>query len=179
MTMPVRLALLAAVFCVGCDAALPEESARQTAAEKASLSKEKEIAGAKKDGEAKSAAAPEGKEPAEAEPAKGEEDEVKGHVTVRCVPAKMRALAVTVDSLGRTELLPDNLGSLTATVEGHVHKLLVNLGDSVKAGQPIVELDTTVARTALAEKIANRDSLTAALRFLESRPRPEETRRRS
>src|SRR5262249_6927251 len=96
--------------------------------------------------------------------------------TVHCVPAQKRALSVGVNTLGRTELLPENLGSLTAAVEGHVHKLLVNLGDRVKAGQPLVELDPTVAKTALADKHATLDSLKAALVLLESKPRPEEVR---
>ncbi|HUE13816.1 MAG TPA: efflux RND transporter periplasmic adaptor subunit [Planctomycetaceae bacterium] len=157
--MALRLALLTAVFCVGCGTALPEGVPAKGAA-----------------AETTAADAPQGKETAPAKTEEAKEDEVKGHVTVRCVPAQKRSLAVTVDSLGRTELLPESLGSLTATVEGHVHKLLVNLGDSVTAGQPIVELDTTVARTALAEKLANRDSLQAALRLLESHPRPEECR---
>src|SRR5207302_4804002 len=84
--------------------------------------------------------------------------------------------SINVDGLGRTEALPDHIGSLTATVEGHVHKLFVKPGDSVKAGQPILELDTTVIRTTLSEKRANRDSLKASLRLLESLPRADETR---
>ncbi len=104
-------------------------------------------------------------------------DEVAGHVDVRCVPARRRAFEITVDGLGRTEPLPASVGSLTAAVEGHVHKLLVKLGDTVKSGQAIVQLDLTVAQATLAEKTANRDSLVAALKLLESLPRPERTPR--
>jgi RND family efflux transporter MFP subunit len=150
--MVLRLALLTAVFCVGCGTAVLDAPSN-----KADAPEKTESAPKKEEGEKK-------------------EDEVQGHVTVRCVPAQKRALAVTVDGLGRTEPLPEGLGSLTATVEGHVHKLLVKLGDFVTAEQPIVELDTTVARTALAEKLANRDSLKAALALLVSPPRPEECR---
>jgi RND family efflux transporter MFP subunit len=165
--MAFRLALLATVFCLGCSAALPDSAAGKGAE-----------AVAKESPAAASTAASHDPEHAEEKKEGGKEgeEEVKGHVTVHCAPAQKRSLSVTVDSLGRTELLPENLGSLTATVEGHVHKLLVNLGDSVKAGQPIVELDTTVAKTALAEKQATLDSLKAALVLLQSRPRPEEVR---
>jgi len=174
--MAVRLAVLATLFCVGCSTALPDSApVKEKEAAAAAASKEKP---ASKKETAEAPAAPEKKEAAagEKEEGKEKEEEVKGHVTVQCAPAQKRALSVTVDSLGRTELLPENLGSLTATVEGHVHRLLVNLGDTVKAEQPIVELDTTVSRTALAEKVATLDSLKAALVLLESKPRVEECR---
>jgi RND family efflux transporter MFP subunit len=177
--MGLRLALLAAVFCLGCSSALPDSSpgkgsAKESVASAKGDGKEKELeaASAAKEGEHSDKKEPD----KEKEAGKEGEDEVKGHVTVQCVPAQKQALSVNVNTLGRTELLPENLGSLTATVEGHVHKLLVNLGDTVKAGQPVVQLDLTVAETALAEKQATLDSLKAALVLLESRPRPEEVR---
>ncbi len=105
-----------------------------------------------------------------------EEEKPVAHVDVRCVTARRLPFAVTVDGLGRTEPLPECVGSLTAAVEGHVHQLFVKLGDRVKAGQPILQLDPTVAKAALAEKEANRDSLIAALKLLQSLPRPEERR---
>jgi multidrug efflux pump subunit AcrA (membrane-fusion protein) len=105
-----------------------------------------------------------------------EEEKIPGHVDVRCVTVRRLPFAITVEGLGRTEPLPECVGSLTATVEGHVHELLVRLGDTVKAGQPILQLDPTVANATLAEKVANRDSLVAALKLLESLPRPEERR---
>lgn len=104
------------------------------------------------------------------------EEKIPGHVDVRCVTVRRLPFAITVDGLGRTEPLPECVGSLTATVEGHVHELLVHLGDTVKAGQPILQLDPTVAKATLAEKVANRDTLVAALKLLESLPRPEERR---
>jgi HlyD family secretion protein len=177
MTMAVRLAVLTTLFCVGCSVAVPDsapvkgpaskgETTEKALAKEATGSKEKEPAAGEK----------EENKGAENEEGKGKEEEVAGHVTVHCEPAQKRALSVTVDSLGRTELLPENLGSLTATVEGHVHKLLASVGDTVKAGQPIVELDTTVARTALDEKVATLESLKAALVLLISKPRAEECR---
>jgi multidrug efflux pump subunit AcrA (membrane-fusion protein) len=104
------------------------------------------------------------------------EEKIPGHVDVRCVTVRRLSFAITVDGLGRTEPLPECVGSLTATVEGHVHQLFVRIGDTVKANQPILQLDPTVAKATLAEKEANRDSLVAALKLLESLPRPEERR---
>ena len=52
----------------------------------------------------------------------------------------------------------------------------MNLGDEVKKGQPIVELDRAVATADLAEKTATRDALRAALDLLKAPPRPEERR---
>ncbi len=76
----------------------------------------------------------------------------------------------------RCEAIPDHLATLTPAVEGHVHELLVEEGDTVKKGQPIVELDRTVAQADLAEKTATRDGLKASLALLKSLPRPEERR---
>lgn len=181
--MGLRLALLAVVFCVGCSTALPDSSPAKesTAKEVASAkgeAKAKESAAEAKAGEhsEKKEADKDADKDKEKEAGKEGEEEVKGHVTVHCVTAQKQALSVNVNTLGRTELLPENLGSLTATVEGHVHKLLVKLGDTVKAGDPLVQLDLTVPETALAEKQAALDSLKAALVLLESRPRPEEVR---
>jgi multidrug efflux pump subunit AcrA (membrane-fusion protein) len=103
-----------------------------------------------------------------------EGDKVAAHVNVRGVPCRKRTVEVTVDGLGRTEPLPEKLGSLTATVEGHVDKLLAHVGDVVTAGQPILELDTAIIRTSLREKLASRASLKAAMVLLVSPPRPEE-----
>ncbi|MGD0044085.1 MAG: HlyD family efflux transporter periplasmic adaptor subunit [Isosphaeraceae bacterium] len=65
---------------------------------------------------------------------------------------------------------------LTPAVEGHVHELVVKQGETVKKGQPIVELDQTVALADLAEKTATRDGLKASLALLKSLPRREERR---
>ena len=123
VTMAVRLAVLATLFCVGCSTALPDSApVKEKEAGPQAASKEKPAA--KKETAEIPAASPKEKEAAargKRRRGKEKEEEVKGHVTVQCVPAQKRALSVTVDSLGRTELLPENLGSLTATVEGHVH----------------------------------------------------------
>ncbi len=108
----------------------------------------------------------------EEHPAKAE----GAHVAVRVEPARRSTLVETVEGLGRSEALPDRLATLTPAVEGHVHALLVKQGETVKKGQPIVELDKAVALADLAEKTATRDGLKAALALLKSLPRPEERR---
>ena len=97
-------------------------------------------------------------------------------VTVRVVPARFDRSARIVEGLGRCEALPDHIATLTPAVEGHVHDLLVEQGEPVKKGQPIVELDKAVAQADLAEKTASRDGLVASLALLKSIPRPEERR---
>ncbi len=188
--MAIRAALLtAACFLSGCGTVLWDGISQKTAA-KATESGSRTPTGtllkidgeARNDEESKPADAATESPKEDAEKAKKDEgkeeseEKPKGHVTVRCVPARKRAFPVTVDGLGRTEALPENLGSLTAAVEGHVHKLLARLGQAVQAGQPIVELDTTIIKTTLAERTATRDSLIATLRLLQSLPRPEERR---
>jgi RND family efflux transporter MFP subunit len=176
------LAALLALLTTGCGTAFwggvaqPTEAAKPAAA---SRPESKSAAASQPDKDAK-------KEDAKGEPAKSEagdekkddkeKEEVTGHVDVRCVPVRRLSFAITVDGLGRTEPLPECVGSLTATVEGHVHELLVKIGDPVKAGQPILQLDPTVAKATLAEKEANRESLVAALKLLESLPREVERR---
>ena len=88
----------------------------------------------------------------------------EAHVAVHTEPARRGTLVRTVEGLGRSEAVPEKLATLTPAVEGHVHELLVKQGETVKKGQPIVELDKAVALADLAEKI--RDS-----RRVESRAR--------
>ena len=95
-------------------------------------------------------------------------------VSVKTEPARKGKLEETIEGLGRTEAIPDHLATLTPAVEGHVHELLVNQGDVVKKGQPIVGLDKAVASADLAEKEATRDGLKASLTLLKSLPRPAE-----
>ncbi len=113
-----------------------------------------------------------------AAPSEGEHasEEGEAHVTVRTEPAQLRPLTETVEGLGRCEALPDHIATLTPALEGHVHELLVAQGDTVKKGQPIVELDQAVAQADLEEKTATRDGLKASLALLKSLPRAEERR---
>jgi HlyD family secretion protein len=162
-----------ALLSAGCGTAFLGEVARPEGAKPAGAAKgdkehsadDKAEASDEKKGDEKKGEGGEEKKPEE--PAK---------VDVRCVAARRLPFAITVDGLGRTEPLPECVGSLTAAVEGHVHELLVKIGDAVKLGQPILQLDPTVAKATLAEKQANKDSLVAARKLLESLPRPEERR---
>ena len=112
-------------------------------------------------------------EEASHEEAKKDEE---AHISVRTEASRRGKVAQTVEALGRCEAIPEKLATLTPAVEGHVHALLVKHGETVKKGQPIVELDKTVALADLAEKTATRDGLKAALDLLKSLPRPEERR---
>src|SRR4029079_15340952 len=77
-------------------------------------------------------------------------------------------------TLGKCEALPQRQAVITPTVEGQVAAILVEQGAAVKAGQPILQLDTTLVTADIAEKEAARDSLEATLRLAVSLPRPEE-----
>ncbi len=100
----------------------------------------------------------------------------EAHVTVQVEPARKGTMVEAVEGLGRSDALPSKLAMLTPAVEGHVHELVVKLGDAVTKGQPIVELDKSVALADLAEKTATRDGLKASLALLKSIPRPQERR---
>lgn len=95
-------------------------------------------------------------------------------VVVRVQKVERRSITSTVDALGHCEALPDKLARITPAVEGQVMALLVREGQTVKAGQPLVQLDDTLAKADLAEKRAGRDSLVASLELLRSVPRAEE-----
>ena len=104
------------------------------------------------------------------------DEEHEAHVEVKTEPARLGTSTETVEGLGRCEALPDHIATLTPAVEGHVHELRVLQGEAVKKGQPIVELDTAVARADLDEKTATRNGLRASLVLLKSIPRAEERR---
>jgi HlyD family secretion protein len=107
------------------------------------------------------------------QPARSAREE-NGGVAVRVVAAKRLEMADHVSGLGRCEAPADRLAALTPLVEGRVEKILAVPGQDVAAGQPIVQLDTTLARADLIEKEAIRDSLVASLSLLKSLPRTEE-----
>ena len=106
----------------------------------------------------------------EEEPAENEE----AAIVVRTEPAELRRMTESVNGLGRCEALPSRVAVLTAAVEGRVVQLAAGPGETVKVGQEIVRLDPAVAQANLEEKKTARDAQAAALRLLESLPRPEE-----
>src|SRR6476646_6962822 len=95
-------------------------------------------------------------------------------VVVVVQPVEKRKLGQTVTALGRCEAMPQRWALVTPVIEGRVDAILAKPGDQVAAGQPIVQLNTTLAQADVAEKLAARDSLDASLRALESLPRTEE-----
>ena len=99
------------------------------------------------------------------------QEEHEPAIVVRTVPAEIRSIDETIDGIGRSEALPNRLVTLTPAVEGHVERILVNLGDPVRQGDPIVELNTRFAEADVAEKKANRDTLKASLELLKVEPR--------
>ena len=98
----------------------------------------------------------------------------EARVVVHVQRAERRSLAQTVTALGRCEALPERLALLAPVVEGQVQAMLVQQGQHVTAGQPVIQFDSTLAQADLAEKQAARDSLTAALTLLQSLPRAQE-----
>ncbi len=95
---------------------------------------------------------------------------------VRTVPAEERNLQQTVKALGQCEALVGKLAMLTPVLEGQVQAIVVEHGATVKAGQPIVELDTRLPAADVAEKVAALEAAKASLVLLQSLPRPEEQR---
>ncbi len=104
----------------------------------------------------------------------GENEHEEAVVAVRVAPAEYRMLPRTVKALGQCEAVVGKLAMLTPALEGHVHAILVEPGASVKAGQPIIELDPGLPAADLAEKAAAGDAAKASLELLQSLPRPEE-----
>src|SRR5215471_20961764 len=69
-------------------------------------------------------------------------------ISVRAQAAELRTIAETVEGLGRCEALPEGCAAITAALEGQVERLVVKVGQPVKRGDPIVQLDTRMARLA-------------------------------
>jgi HlyD family secretion protein len=111
---------------------------------------------------------------AEPEAAKADEGAEKAAISVRVEPAQQRVMTESVNGLARCEALPGKIATLTPAIEGRVHEILACPSDEVEAGQAIIQLDATIARADLQEKLTNRDGLEASLRLLETPPRPEE-----
>jgi RND family efflux transporter MFP subunit len=101
---------------------------------------------------------------------------VEASVVLSVKPAENRSIERTVTALGRCDALPSKMALVAPLIEGRVAEILARRGDKVPRGQPIVQLDTTLAQADLTEKQAARDSLIASLRALTSVPRSEEQR---
>ncbi len=97
-------------------------------------------------------------------------------IEVQTVAAEQRTIEEVVRAIGRSEALPNRLVTLTPAVAGHVHEILVNVGDSIHRGDTIVRLNSVVATADVTEKEAQRDTLKAALDLLVAVPRTEDRR---
>lgn len=95
-------------------------------------------------------------------------------VTVHVVKAERRLLSESVYALGTCEALLDKSAALTPAVEGQVSEILVKHGERVKAGQPIVRLNSQMVEANLQEKISTAEGLKASLKLLQTLLRPEE-----
>jgi RND family efflux transporter MFP subunit len=97
-------------------------------------------------------------------------------IRVKAKPVELRKVGPAISALGRCDALPQKQAMLTPIIEGRVAAVMADLGDTVKANQPIIQLDTSLAKADVAEKQAARDSLVASLAAIQSRPRAEEQR---
>lgn len=103
-----------------------------------------------------------------------EEGAGKAAVTVRTEPVQRRSMIDSISALGRCEALPGKIATLTPAAEGRAQGILVSPGAEVKEGEAIVQLDPTIARADLQEKVTSREILEASLRLLQTAPRPQE-----
>jgi multidrug efflux pump subunit AcrA (membrane-fusion protein) len=117
-----------------------------------------------------------GCEHAKSEPATTEQAVSRISIDVAVARVEKRTIHKATTAFGRCEALPEYQALVTPVIEGRVAELLAKQGDEVKAGQPLVQLDTTLAQADLKEKEAARDSLVASLQALNSVPRTEEQR---
>ena len=78
-------------------------------------------------------------------------------IVVRVKPAQRQKMSQVVEALGFCEALLDRAATVAPAVEGQVLRILAKPGDVVKAGQPLVQLDSRLAEANLREKKAARD----------------------
>jgi RND family efflux transporter MFP subunit len=95
-------------------------------------------------------------------------------VAVEAEPVREMRMEQILRSIGTTSPLPSNRVIVAPAVEGIVAEILVDEGDEVKAGQPIVRVDDRLAQRELAERKAARAELEAQATLLKAPPRPEE-----
>ena len=106
----------------------------------------------------------------EAEPGEHE----KKAIVVQAEPVKQISMEHIVRGIGTTTSLPSHQVVIAPAVEGIVAEILVNEGDEIQAGRPLVRLDDRLAQRELAERKAARAELEAALTLLKTPPRKEE-----
>jgi HlyD family secretion protein len=95
-------------------------------------------------------------------------------VAVEAEPVREIRMEHVLRGIGTTTLLPSHLVIIAPAVEGIVAEILVNEGDDVEAGVPIVRVDDRLAQRELTERRAARSELQAQLALLKAPPRAEE-----
>jgi multidrug efflux pump subunit AcrA (membrane-fusion protein) len=97
-------------------------------------------------------------------------------VLVHCAPIRSASFQETVRGIGTSTVLPTHKIPVSALLEGMVTEILVQEGERVKPGQPIIRLDDRMAQADLAERKAARAELEASLALLKALPREPERR---
>jgi RND family efflux transporter MFP subunit len=95
-------------------------------------------------------------------------------VTVAAKPAVVHNIGRLLPVLGRFAPLLEKRALITSVIEGQVVELRAKAGEKVAPGQILVQLDTRLAESDLAEKQAARDSADASLQLLKAPPRSED-----
>jgi len=68
--------------------------------------------------------------------------EAKANLGVTVADAEIRTLETTLLAIGRIEAIPNNSAAVTSRIPGRVYQLKASEGDTVKKGQPVVEVES-------------------------------------
>lgn len=77
-------------------------------------------------------------------------------------PAVRRALAPSLEAVGSVEFDRDRVAEVGSRVEGRVARILVGLGAAVRAGDPLVELESAAVSGALGDYVSAQAAVVAA-----------------
>jgi multidrug efflux pump subunit AcrA (membrane-fusion protein) len=102
------------------------------------------------------------------------EADVASATEVRAVAVQSTTLRPTLDLSGVLISIPENNAVLSAPVGGQVKSITVREGQTVRAGDPLVVLDTRIAESDLAKAKATLREVTATLALLRHGPAPQE-----
>lgn len=102
------------------------------------------------------------------------EEEGTPPAEVRAVPVKIMKLQPTLELSGVLTSIPENNAVLSSPLAGQVKSIGVHEGQTVNAGDTLVELDTRVAESDLARASAALREMKATLSLLKHGPMPGE-----
>lgn len=89
-------------------------------------------------------------------------DELAKRAKLTTEPVSKRALAPTLDLVGSVTFDPDAVADIGGRISGRITRVMVTVGDTVKSGQPLVELESHNLGEALAELLSAQANLIAA-----------------